>query len=327
MNNKTLRELANKRKIYIGAAVNPKLLETDRQYSGLLEKEFNMITPENAMKFWAVHPSEKKYTFKNADVLVRFTQKNQMQIRGHTLVWHKSIPDWVKTIHDEKKIKNIFEEHIREVAGHFKEKLYCWDVVNEAFADNGKLDKNSFWLNKLGPKHIELAFRIAHEVDQNSKLFYNEWGIEVINQKSNAVYEMVRDFTNQGVPIHGIGFQMHVGLGKNQMAEDVPEPGKLAINLKRFSDLGLEVHITEMDVQIQGLLGTQEERLCAQARVYRKILETCLHIPNFRALIQWGVTDKFSWIPSLAGKPDAPLIFDENYSPKPAYYALIEALA
>lgn len=327
MTNKTLRELANKRKIYIGAGVNPKLLETDRRYSGLLEKEFNMMTPENAMKFWAVHPSEKKYTFKDADILTEFAQKNRLQVRGHALVWHKSIPDWVKTIHDEKKIKNIFEEHIREVAGHFKKKLYCWDVINEAFADDASLDKDSFWLNKLGPEYLELAFRIAHQTDQDAKLFYNEWGIETINQKSNAVYRMAKDFVKQGVPLHGIGFQMHVGLGKNQMAEDVPEPKGLAINLKRFSDLGLEVHITEMDVQIQGLAGTQEEKFAAQAKVYGETLATCLQIPNFRALVQWGVTDKFSWIPAFTGKPDAPLIFDENYSPKPAYFALTKALA
>jgi endo-1,4-beta-xylanase len=211
----------------------------------------------------------------------------------------------------------ILRDHIYTVAGRYSGYAVAWDVVNEAFNDDGTL-RNTLWLNRIGPDFIDLAFQFASEADPYSHLIYNDYGNEGINAKSNAIYNMVSDMLGRGIPIHGVGFQLHVTLSGINL-------GSFAANLQRFADLGLEAYVTELDVRIQ--LPVTDEKLATQANVYQGILSACLAQPACKALQMWGFTDAHSWIPGFFQGFGAALIFDETYQPKPAYDALAARLS
>ncbi len=181
--------------------------------------------------------------------------------------------------------------------------------------------RNTFWLQKIGPEYIELAFRWAHEADPQALLFYNDYNNEGLNPKSDAIYRLVQDLRSRGVPIHGVGLQMHLRV------DLPPDTQAVAANMERLAQLGLQVHITEIDVRIQNGSGSTEERLRAQAQIYRDMLSVCLNATNCPAFVTWGVSDQYSWIPGFTGNPDAPLLFDASFQPKPAYNALVELLS
>ncbi len=316
----TLRSLAQKRGIGMGTAVAIKALQNNPTYRQVLVREFNMVTPENVMKFQPIHPERDRYHFAPADALVAFAQANQMQVRGHTLVWHRQLPDWLtKGKWTREELMTILRQHIYTVVDRYRGQLVAWDVVNEAIADNASL-RDTIWLKGIGSEYIEMAFRWAHEADPQAHLFYNDYGGEDLGKKSDAIYALVKDLRQRDVPIHGIGLQMHISIN------NPPKPEAVAANIKRLGELGLEVQITEMDVRIHGGTGTREEKLAAQANLYRDMLKVCLNAPNCKAFVTWGFTDKHSWIPSHFGHPDSPLIFDELFHPKPTYGALMEGL-
>jgi endo-1,4-beta-xylanase len=315
--NHTLRELAESCGIMIGTAVSYFPLG-EEEYASILVREFNVITPENEMKFYAIHPHRMVYNFSMADSMVSFAEEHEMKVRGHTLVWHNQLPDWVVNGNfTREEWINILRDHIFTVVGHYRGKIYAWDVVNEAFNDDGTL-RNTVWLRNIGPEYIELAFRWAHEADPDALLFYNDYGAEGINRKSDAIYNLVKSLLEKGVPIHGIGLQMHIRV------EWHPDPQSVAENIRRFRELGLRVEITEMDVAIR--LPVSEEELTKQAEIYKEIFKAYLDSDSPQAFIMWGFTDKHSWIPYAFPGYGAALVFDENYNPKPAYYALIEAM-
>lgn len=311
-----LRVLAEKCGIYIGAAVERSLLDIP-EYAYTLRQEFNMLTTENALKFGPVHPQPDIYYFDDADRIISFAESNGMKVRGHTLVWHQQLPTWItQGRYSREEWINILREHIMTVVGRYKGRVYAWDVVNEAINDDGTL-RDTIWLRNIGPEYIELAFRWAHEADPQALLFYNDYGAEGLNAKSDAIYNLVKSLLEKGVPIHGVGLQMHISL------ENPPNPQEVAANIKRLNELGLEVHITEMDVRIR--TPARWEDLIRQAEIYREILKVCLSAENCKAFVMWGLTDKYSWIPSHFSGYGAALIFDESYKPKPAYYYIAAA--
>lgn len=318
--NMSLRSLAQKRGITIGTAVQTKSLQNDPTYRKVLAREFNILTPENAMKFKPLQPLRDRYNFANADAIVTFAQANQMQVYGHALVWHQSLPKWLTEGEwTREELMNIMRQHINTVVGRYRGKIVAWDVVNEAVSGKGGL-RNTFWMRSIGPEYIEMAFRWAHAADPNAKLFYNDHDGEGLGRKSDDIYALVKDLRQRGVPIHGVGLQMHVS------TKNPPNPKQVAANIKRLGDLGLEVRITEMDVRIHDGEGTTEQRLAAQADVYRDMLRVCLDAPNCKGFVTWGVADHQSWIPGYYGHPDAPLLFDKKYRPKLAYDAVLEEL-
>jgi endo-1,4-beta-xylanase len=319
----SLRSLAAKRGIWIGAAVGLEYLRHDRTYEGVLAREFNMVTAENAMKFEPLRPSRQQYAFSDADTLTVFARQHHMEMRGHTLAWHRQLPRWLtEGSYTSAEARAVLRDHIHTVVGHFRGQVRAWDVVNEGLPvaeDPGR--EQSFWRRTIGPDYVELAFRWAHEADPAALLFYNDDDADGLGSKSDAIYEFLTDLIGRGVPIHGIGLQMHIGLGWGL------QPQSVEANMRRFSTLGLEVHLTEMDVQVHDGNGTFKARLVAQAQLYRDMLHAALSVPSFRALVLWGVTDRYSWIPQFTGHLDAPLLFDAAYRPKPAYYALMHELA
>lgn len=302
----------------MGAAtlVDP-LLEDDR-YRHVLAEEFTSLTPENAMKFARLHPERDQYNFSGATAIVDFALEHQMQIHGHPLVWHRNLPDWlVETDWTREELIEILRQHILTTVSHFQGQVKSWDVVNEAIEHNGRL-RSSIWMDGIGEEYIEMAFRWAHEADPEAQLFYNDYSNHDLRRKSNAIYRLVGQLKRSGVPIDGVGFQMHIGLKDRLKLDDISR------NMERLAELGLEVRITEMDVQVHEGAETESEQFNLQATYYSSILDTCLVARNCKGLTVWGVADHHSWVPHFFDRPDAPLLFDEEYQPKPAYYAIVQ---
>jgi endo-1,4-beta-xylanase len=311
----SLRELAEKRNLYLGAAVSPTPLRCEPDYAAALAHEFNLATAENALKFGPVHPQPDQYAFEDADAIVEFALAHQMAVRGHVLVWHQQNPGWIVNGEWTKETLSVaLEDHIRTVVGRYQGKILYWDVVNEAVEAGGLRD--TLWLRTLGPEYLDIAFRWAHAADPEARLFYNDYGTEGLGAKSDQVYELVKGMLERGVPIHGVGLQLHIAVGSI--------PYGLQANMQRLADLGLEVHITELDVRIDGQVN--EAKLQKQAATYRQVMEACLNVEGCTAYILWGFTDAYSWVPGQFKNWGSALPFDENYQPKPAYAALQEAL-
>lgn len=193
----------------IGAAVSVSLLQNNILYNNVVAKEYNSITPENAMKFGSLHKSQNTFNFTEGDYIVTYAQTNGKRVHGHNLIWHQSLPSWVTGFAgDSTAWENLMKTHIQTVVSHFKSKVVSWDVVNEAFNDDGTL-RNSIWLQKLGSDYIARCFQYAHESDPDALLFYNDYGNEYSSLKRTAIVNLVTNFKNRGVPIHGIGMQFH----------------------------------------------------------------------------------------------------------------------
>jgi endo-1,4-beta-xylanase len=315
-----LRVPAARRSFYVGAAVSASALRTEAAYRNVLGREFNMCVAENVFKFGLIHPQADAYDFAAADELVAFARSRGMKLRGHTLVWHRQLPTWItngKFTRDEAIA--ILRDHILTVVARYKDAVWSWDVVNEAVADSGaSLRTESFWHQAIGPEYIAMAFRFAREADPDAILYYNDYNNEGLSPKSNAVYALVADLQKQGVPIDGVGWQMHLVNG-------VAPIDSYRTNARRLAALGLELSVTELDVRIP--LPANAAALAVQADMYRDVAAFVLSEPAFKALVLWGFTDKHSWIPGTFPGTGAALIFDADYRPKPAYDALREALA
>lgn len=316
-----LRTLADRHDLLIGAALQGRALRDDPTYRSLVAREFSSISPENGLKFKPLHPERDRFRFDRADQMVDFAKAHQMEVYGHVLVWHRSLPDWLTSREwSRDELQQIMRQHIQTVVGHFRGKVDAWDVVNEALGRRGERLRDTIWLKTIGPEYIAMAFRWAHEADPDARLFYNDYEAEGLNPKSDAVYRLVRDLKRQGVPIHGVGLQMHV------RAIDAPSLSDVAANIRRLQELGLEVRITEMDVSLHHSWGRLTDKLNAQAAVFANMLQVCLNAPSCTGFTTWGVADHFSWIPKHYNRWDAPLLFDESFRPKPAHRALVNVL-
>jgi endo-1,4-beta-xylanase len=318
----TLRSAAARRDFRIGTAVDWGFLNGDAQYRDLVVRQFNLITPENEMNFERLHPAVDRYDFTNADNLVNFARQNGIMVRGGSLVWDQLLPDWLLNgDFTHEQLKQILHDYIQTVVSHFRGQVVSWYVVNEAITDDGQL-RDTFWLRALGPQYIALAFQWAHAADPQALLFYNDFDGEGLNRKSDTIYALVQGLKRDGISIDGIGWQMHVLLDKN------PSTIEMMANFMRLADLGLNVNITEMDVRVGVNRQTQPARLLAQADIYRRALRACPDASNCKMFEVWGITDHYSWFNfnKDLSQHDAPLLFDENGNPKPAYYALLEEL-
>lgn len=300
----TLGASAAERGRYFGAAVAGYHLG-EAAYANTLNQEFNSATPENEMKWDAIEPNRNAFNWGSADQIVNHAQSRGMRVRGHTLVWHSQLPGWVGGL-AAADLRTAMNNHITQVAGHYRGRIHSWDVVNEAFQDGGSGARRSTpFQDKLGNGYIEEAFRTARAADPSAKLCYNDYNTDGQNAKSNAVYAMVRDFKARGVPIDCVGFQSHLNSAS-------PLPGDYQQNLQRFADLGVDVQITELDIAGSGT---------AQANTYASVVRSCLAVSRCTGITVWGVTDKYSW---RAG--DTPLLFDGNYAKKAAYNSTLAAL-
>jgi endo-1,4-beta-xylanase len=310
-----LRDVA--RRPLIGTAVDMSALANDATYKAAIAREFNIVTPENVMKWETVEPQQGVTDFSQGDALVRFARANHQSVRGHTLVWHSQLPAWLTSgTFTPAELRDILRRHIFEEAGHFRGRIYAWDVVNEAFNEDGTL-RPTIWLTALGPGYIADAFRWAHQADPDAKLYYNDYNLEAIGPKSDAALALVAQLKAQHVPIDGVGFQGHLGI-------QYPYPDTFGDNLERFAAAGVDVAITEADVRM--VLPVTPEKLAAQATYFGDMMRSCVAVRRCVSFTLWGFTDKYSWVPGFFDGQGAATPFDEAFQPKPAYFALRDAL-
>jgi len=308
----------------IGAAVSiagwsSKTIDT---HQDLIKKHFSSLTAENEMKPDALQPRQGQFNFSDGDKMVDFALSNGMKVRGHTLVWHAQTPDWffrdkdgnridqktVITEEDRQLVIERLENHIETVMKHYAGKVYAWDVVNEAISDDWQyiLRQDSPWFRILGEDFIEIAFRKAHEVDPDAKLFYNDYNAVMV-YKRGRMAQMLKGLLDKGVPVHGVGIQGHWGV--NGPAIDEIEDA-----LKMYADLGLEIHITELDIGMDG------KSLAEQAERYREVFALFKKYSHaITSVTLWGISDAATWRPD-----DNPLLFDKNQEPKPAFWAIVD---
>jgi len=286
---------------YFGTAIASGRLG-DSAYTTIAGREFNMVTPENEMKIDATEPQRGQFTFTAGDRVYNWAVQNGKQVRGHTLAWHSQQPGWMQSL-SGSALRQAMIDHINGVMSHYKGKIAQWDVVNEAFADGNSGARRDSNLQRTGNDWIEVAFRTARAADPAAKLCYNDYNVENWTwAKTQAMYSMVRDFKQRGVPIDCVGFQSHFNSGS-------PYNSNFRTTLQSFAALGVDVAVTELDIQ------------GASASTYANVTNDCLAVPRCLGITVWGVRDSDSW-----RSQDTPLLFNGDGSKKAAYPAVLNAL-
>lgn len=306
----------------LGLALNAHHLD-DPAIAGLLHTYgIGTITAENHMKLGFVMPSPWHLDFTHPDRFVAFAASHGLALRGHTLFWHGWNPDWVEHVQmDRGGWTDLMWWYTTEYLKRYRGMIWHWDVVNESDAEHGATNEGyGTWGSRLGPGWMDNVFRWAHDADPGAVLFYNDFYLETMNERSDRVYALVRGMLDRGVPIGGMGFQGHIIAPHNAPWDDhVAE--SVRQNVTRFRDLGLRIAITEADV----LLHTGQpslEQLAEQAAVFGGLARIARDV-GADSFTAWGIRDQDSWVtPVLTKMPDAPLLFDNDYRPKPAYYAV-----
>jgi len=312
----------------IGCAIDPDLLMHNKDYNRVVSDEFNSITTENVLKFATVHPQKDAYSFAKGDVLVDYALANNKRIHGHCLAWHNTVPTWLKEFKgDSAAWEALLQAHINTVVGHYKGKITSWDVVNEAFDDDGSYRQNAandkrgqetLWRNHLGTDYIARAFIYAHKADPNVLLFYNDYGQEYSEKKLAAIMAMVKDFKHRGIPINGLGLQMHISI--NTKEEGIVNA------LKQYASTGLLIHISELDIKVNpkrdnlivysdSLKELQAKKFAFVVEQYKKLIPP----KQQYGITFWNVGDADSWIVKWQKTKDWPLLFDNNYERKECY--------
>jgi endo-1,4-beta-xylanase len=312
-----LRAAARGTGVRIGTAVDTTALAADAPYRQAVAREFSTVTPENVMKWEAVEPTRGTYDWAAADGLVDFARAHGQTVRGHTLVWHSQNPAWLtEAAFSPAELRALLRKHIFDEVGHFKGRIWAWDVVNEAFNDDGTW-RDTIWLRNLGPGYIADAFRWAHQADPGAKLFLNDYNNEGINAKSDAYYALVKQLRAEHVPVQGYGMQGHLGV-------QYGFPGDALANARRFDALGLQTAFTEVDVRMP--LPTDPIKVQAQAQGFTTLLTACLLVKHCVSYTLWGFTDRYNWVPGVFDGQGSATPLDENLAPKPAYNAIRDTL-
>ena len=312
-----LRDAAASAGRLVGAAVYSSGLASDAAYAGAAGRHFSDFTAEWEMKWDPVQKTQGVFDFSGADAIVAFAEARGASVKGHALVWHGATPKWVEAL-SPPELRIAVEDHIRTVAGRYRRRARAWDVVNEAIDDGTNGLRSTVFSRGLGDDYIAEAFRLARRADPEAELIYNDYGGEGLNRKSDAIYALVKGLKERGVPIDGVGLQMHVN------ATSAPSAADIAANIRRLADLGLQVNVSEMDVQVRNVAGDAAAKLARQRQVYREVVAACLTVPRCEAVTLWGFTDAHSWIDSFFGADD-PLVFDEQYRAKPAFFGMQDA--
>jgi endo-1,4-beta-xylanase len=320
----------------IGVAVSRQALRGEE--GALIIKEFNSITAENAMKMGPIHPKENEYNWSDADSIAAFAKRNGMKLRGHNLLWHNQAPAWMftdeagKAVSKEQLLQRL-KDHITTVVNRYKGTIYAWDVVNEAISDKpGEYLRNSEWLKICGEEYIARAFQYAHEADPAALLFYNDYN-EINPEKREKIFRLVKGLKDAGIPIHGIGLQGHWAINE-------PSEQELENTLARFSQSGLKMHITELDISVYNKEHDARQRRAEDAndaftaeRETRQIemYKQCFaafkkYRNNISSVTFWNISDRNSWLDNfpVRNRKDYPLLFDKDLKPKKAYWEVVK---
>eukprot|EP00937_MAST-01D_sp_MAST-1D-sp2_P004099 g4099.t1 len=352
----TLRDAAGSR-IFIGSAINygyltgstaqPMTAADVANYSSTASAEFSIITAENALKSKQTEPAQGSFNFTQGDTLLQFATENDMALRGHNLVWVAHNPSWLvkaAPAMSSAQLEAVMKAHIDAVATHYKGKVYSWDVVNEGMVDVPKVHICSEWQCALkssassgegvdwtragdgaNATYVEKAFRYAHAADPAARLFFNEYAVHGETTKFDYMHMMLADLVARGVPVHGVGLQTHV---QNAVPNKAWNETGFRNVLRRLTALGLEVHVSELNVPVndpmyQGL--DTAGKLAAQAQLYADVLRVCLEFPLCKSFELWGFTDAHNSYGAALPPPGA-FLYDGAYAPKPARASLVAQL-
>ncbi len=334
----------------IGAALDAALIRgEDAPGMVVVERQFDTITAENAMKWEVIHPQPGKYDFELADRFVDLGVRRRLFVVGHTLMWHSQVPDWVfkdaagNDLSRDALLARL-RQHIQTVVGRYRGRVQGWDVVNEAMGDDGKLRTDKPWYRILGEEGIYAAFEAAHQADPEAELYYNDYSLEN-PVKSAAVLRLALAIRARGLRIDAIGTQEHA-------TRDWPVAAQVRSMIDLFDQAGFKMMVTELDVSIlprpesyggadisvvhesdpsldpyrKGLPKDQQALL---ARRYGELMAAfCARRGAVTRVTFWGVGDARSWLNDwpIKGRSDYPLLFDRKYRPKPAFAAAIRAI-
>ncbi len=327
-----LRARAAARGLLFGAAAGWPALRDDSEYASHFAEECGILVPENVLKMGPVHPEPGRYNFEPGDFMADFCEKHNMQMRGHTLVWHTQTWPWLKAEVNQQNARKHLEDHIRTVAGHYRGRMHSWDVVNEAIqVEDGREDglRKTPLLELLGPDYIEIAFHVAREADPKALLCYNDYGLDYDTpeqeRKRAAVLALLRRLKERKVPIDALGTQAHLNWANQKDFK--------AETLRRFlgevAALGLQIFITELDVVDRDLPDDIEERDQGVAQVYESYLTAAVQQPALSAVLTWGLTDKYTWLAGRGRRPSGATVrvlpLDREYRRKPAWHAIARA--
>ncbi len=332
----------------IGVAVSPRSLQGEQ--GEFIKKHFNSLTPENVMKPALLQPEEGKFIWDQADRIVEFAMANGMRVRGHTLCWHNQTGEWMfKDSLGNQASKELvlsrLKEHITQVVSRYKGKIYAWDVLNEAIdnADPSKGYRETPWYTICGEEFIAKAFQWAHEADPDALLFYNDFNTEN-PVKRQKIYEMVKRLLDQGVPIHGVGMQAHWNIGGPRHVGQLHQPGEgdfeipgssedaIRESIDKFASLGMQVHITELDVSIYTSRadtldpGFTPEREQKQIDFYKMAFKVFREKKDVLTSVTfWNVSDRGSWLDNRTPRRGRhyPLLFDVNMQPKKVFWEIV----
>lgn len=324
-----LKDLAGNRGLQIGSFASLKYLR-ERAYTEILATQFHyaIIDGEPNWRFEdsTLRPTETGFDFTNLDRVFAFAEQHTMPIRVQHLLWgdNKWLPDWLtKGNYSDEELMAIIHNHIQTVGARYKGRVREYTVVNEAFSRELETGGNKDWWGQhLGRKYIDQAFLWAREADPHAILILNDFGNETEGEISNLMYDYIKDAKSRGIPIDAIGMQMHIS-GTN-----VPTKEKVVANMRRLANLGITVYVTEFDVNMHGTSGTKKTRYEKQAEIYREMLGACLEVgpnicPNFGFL---GLVDRQSWYNDIGLHDADPLLFYDDYTPKPAFFAVRKTL-
>jgi len=323
--------LRSNRRIPYGACVNLDPLLREPEYRGALQTYCQQLTPEYGLVWDYLRPTRDQFNFDFADKVLAFTEANEMTMRGHTLAWYGAMPAWTKEISSGAEAERELTTHIDRVVSRYRGKIKTWNVVNEPIDDaKGSVKEGvaglrpSIWLQHLGPKYIDLAFRLAHQADPSAELLLNEYDVECaggnFQARRQALLTLVRELLARGVPLHGIGLQGHIQ-GKYQIDDD-----GLYDFVSEIGSLGLSVHVTELDVIDKDLPGPISVRdAIVAARAY-DFLNPIFAAMRPSVIATWGITDRYTWMPMWNKRKDGllnrPLPLDEYYRPKPLWWVI-----
>jgi len=306
--------------------------------------QFNAIVPGNCMKSALIHPEENRYFWDDADKFVAFGEKNNLTITGHCLIWHSQLSKWFCVDQDGKDVtpevlKERMRKHIYAVVGRYKDRIKGWDVVNEAFLDNGKY-RNSKFYQILGKDFIKFAFQFAHEADPNVELYYNDYNVEN-PAKCEAIIQLVNELRASGLRIDAVGSQSHMHLNN-------PSLEKIENSLIKLRDTGIRVCITEWDISIlpspyDGANVSTKFEYTKEMDPYRNSVPDAIQIKwnkrvldvfklflkysnNIDRITLWGLNDAGSWLNNfpIKGRMDYPLLFDRENKPKSVVEEMIK---
>lgn len=317
----TLADLGAMLGIRIGSTAEPDEVGPG-PYADTLRREFSSLTPENAMKWYSTNPAQGVYDFGPADAVVDFAVDADLEIRGHTIVWAQDTytPAWVLALATGDQLAAVLAENVATVVPRYADVVDRWDVVNEPLATTGTDLSDSVFHRLLPADWMASLFSVTRALDPDAELWINEYGTDWVPGKHEALVALVTDLVASGAPIDGVGLQVH------RPTVSGPDVAVLAEQMRDFTSLGLEVAVTELDVPIPP---GDDAALVAQAEAYRRVVEACLEVEGCTEITVWGVTDADTWLDGLGvfPTPTRPLLFDGDFSPKPAYVAVRDTLA